>query len=51
MNPYARFGLVSNTVSAALILTGLAVFGSTIIEAASGVAAGGGGAGGDHAHR
>lgn len=42
MNPYTRFGLVSNTVSAALILTGLAVFGSTIIEAASGVAAGGG---------
>ncbi|MEO1643009.1 MAG: hypothetical protein AAFR74_06695 [Pseudomonadota bacterium] len=42
MNPYARFGLVSNTVSAALILTGLAVFGSTIIDAASGVASGGG---------
>ena len=42
MNPYARFGLVSNTVSAALILTGLAVFGSTIIEAASNAAAGGG---------
>ena len=42
MNPYSRFGLVSNTVSAALILTGLAVFGSTIIEAASGAAAGGG---------
>lgn len=42
MNPYARFGLVSNTVSAALILTGLAVFGSTIIEAATSAAAGGG---------
>jgi hypothetical protein len=44
MNPYSRFGLVSNTVSAALILTGLAVFGSTIIEAASSAAAGSGAA-------
>ena len=44
MNPYSRFGLVSNTVSAALILTGLAVFGPTIIDAASSAAAGGGAA-------
>lgn len=31
MNPYARFGLVSNTVSAALIVGGLVAFGPAIV--------------------
>ncbi|MEO0818133.1 MAG: hypothetical protein AAFX86_12625 [Pseudomonadota bacterium] len=38
MNPYARFRLVSNSVSAALILGGLASFGKPLIEAVSTVA-------------
>ncbi|MEM8615897.1 MAG: hypothetical protein AAGF20_03075 [Pseudomonadota bacterium] len=33
MNPYSRFGLVSNTVSAAAILSVLAIFGSQIFGA------------------
>ncbi|MEM9739795.1 MAG: hypothetical protein AAF829_07990 [Pseudomonadota bacterium] len=38
MNPYARFRLVSNSISAALILGGLAAFGSPLVEAVSAVA-------------
>lgn len=33
MNPYARFGLVSNSVSAALLVGALAVFGPTVFAA------------------
>ena len=35
MNPYARFGLVSNTVSAAILVGGLATFGLPVFEAIS----------------
>ena len=35
MNPYARFGLVSNSVSAALIVGALAIFGPTVFAAIS----------------
>lgn len=35
MNPYRRFGLVSNSVSAAIIVGGLAVFGPAVFEAIS----------------
>ncbi len=35
MNPYARFGLVSNSVSAALLVGALAVFGPTVFAAIS----------------
>ena len=38
MNPYARFGLVSNTVSAAILVGGLATFGLPVFEAISTVA-------------
>jgi hypothetical protein len=33
MNPYARFRLVSNAVSAAMILSGLAAYGKPLVEA------------------
>jgi len=42
MNPYARFGLVSNTVSAAILVGGLATFGLPVFDAIS-TAAGGSG--------
>lgn len=42
MNPYARFGLVSNTVSAAILVGGLATFGLPVFEAISNVAGGSG---------
>lgn len=42
MNPYARFGLVSNTVSAAILVGGLATLGLPVFEAISTVAGGSG---------
>lgn len=42
MNPYARFGLVSNSVSAAILVGGLAVFGPPVFDAISKVAGGAG---------
>ena len=42
MNPYARFGLVSNTVSAAILVGGLATLGLPVFEAISNVAGGSG---------
>jgi hypothetical protein len=42
MNPYARFGLVSNTVSAALIVAGLAVFGGPVFSSITKLAGGSG---------
>lgn len=40
MNPYARFGLISNSVSAALIVGALAVFGPPVFEAVTSAAGG-----------
>ena len=40
MNPYARFGLVSNTVSAAILVGGLATFGLPVFDAISKTAGG-----------
>lgn len=40
MNPYARFGLVSNTVSAAMIVGGLVAFGPAIVGNLKGAFAG-----------
>lgn len=42
MNPYARFSLVSNTVSAALVLGALAIYGPTGLEAATASSGGSG---------
>ena len=42
MNPYARFGLVSNTVSAAILVGSLATFGLPVFEAITNVAGGSG---------
>ncbi|MEO0784165.1 MAG: hypothetical protein AAFY10_00600 [Pseudomonadota bacterium] len=41
MNPYARFRLVSNAVSAAILLSGLAAFGKPLVEAVTATAGGG----------
>ena len=38
MNPYARFGLLSNTVSAAILVGGLATFGLPVFDAIMAVA-------------
>ena len=38
MNPYARFGLLSNTVSAAILVGGLATFGLPVFDAITAVA-------------
>ncbi len=40
MNPYARFRLVSNTVSAAIIVAGLAVFGGPVFATISSLSGG-----------
>ncbi len=40
MNPYVRFGLISNSVSAALIVGALAVFGPPVFEAVTSAAGG-----------
>jgi hypothetical protein len=42
MNPYARFRLVSNTVSAAIIVAGLAVFGGPVFSSISTLSGGAG---------
>ncbi len=42
MNPYARFSLVSNTVSAALVLGALALYGPAGLEAATNASGGSG---------